>query len=367
MIPLIYIPIEPLDERYTRQWYDLFPVEFRASGFEVTVIDGKVLEHNTIKVGTFLDINSTTHYKWTQLQQISEMFHTGKIANGTVFFFGDIEFWGIEAVRLLAQMNNIKVTLTGFLHAASYTLGDAFEIAAPYQRFTEVGWVAAMDLVFVGSQYHKTAFVQRRLAPFRASYLSGKIQVVPNPIFLSAYDLEQSKIKDNLVVLTNRFDNEKRPGETLELFETAKQAHPTWKFEVCTGRSTLRSNSPELVAKAQDLEKRGIITIRAGLTKQEYHSILARAKVMVSHSIEENFGYCLVEAMLFDCKPLVRRGLSHTELVQGKSQYLFDGRSDQLNKLENLMRSPVQKFPHVLEFSKSVKLMCDHIIKVLNI
>ena len=92
--PLIYIPIEPITERYTEQWYRCLPPQFKAAGFDVTVVDGTPLLNNEIKVGTFLDINSTTHYKWSQLMQISRLFQTGQIADGSVFFFGDIEFWG---------------------------------------------------------------------------------------------------------------------------------------------------------------------------------------------------------------------------------------------------------------------------------
>jgi methylglyoxal synthase len=32
---IYYIPIEPLEERYTQQWFDEFPKEFRKEGFNV--------------------------------------------------------------------------------------------------------------------------------------------------------------------------------------------------------------------------------------------------------------------------------------------------------------------------------------------
>src|ERR1700693_725536 len=119
MTDLIVIPLEPISERYTEQWYRRLPPAFINAGFNVKVIDGLTLLDNEIKVGAFLDINSTTHYKWSQLQAISKMFHNSEIKDNTVFFFSDIEFWGIEAIRLLADMNNVKIKLTGFLHAGS--------------------------------------------------------------------------------------------------------------------------------------------------------------------------------------------------------------------------------------------------------
>ncbi len=314
MTNLIVVPIEPLDERYTYQWYRRFPEAFRAAGYNVQVIDGVPLLDNEIKVGAFLDINSTVHYKMSQLQAISGMFHRGEVADGTIFFFGDIEFWGLESVRLMADMNGVKVKLTGFLHAASYTKEDAFAIAAPYQQYTEVGWIAALDKVFVGSEYHKHAVYTRRLAPLCAEELGERIKVTGNPLFLDEYHDFGPVAKQKKVLLTNRFDHEKRPVETLYLFHDLKVMYPDWEFVVTTGRPKLRGR-PDDVAYANKLADLGVITIKEGLTKEQYHRELAEAHMMVSHSIEENYGYCIAEALHYKCIPVLRAGLSHDELV----------------------------------------------------
>ena len=337
---LIYVPIEPLEERYTAQWYKHFPVAF-AEHFNVIVIDGEPLQE-TVKVGTFLDINSTIHYKATQLRKIAALFDAGKIADGTRFFFGDIEFWGIESIRLMADMNRVNIKLTGFLHAASYTKGDAFEIAAPYQRYTEVGWIAAFDTVFVGSAYHRGAVVERRLVPLGADHLQDRLVVAGNPMFEADYPA-YSVNKKQQVVLTNRFDAEKHPDRTLALFAAAKAMHPDWTFVVTTGRKTFTSNDPKLVKVARYMEAEGIIEIRAGLTKDEYHRILAESLVMVSHSPEENFGYCIAEAALYDCQPLLLNCASHPDMVAPLDQpdaHLFTHSAHALAQLEYLMANP---------------------------
>ena len=172
---LILVPLESLTERYTEQWARHLPVEFANSGYRVQVVEGIPLLDNEIKVGTFLDITSTCHYKAVQLQRISNMFSTGQVEQGASFFFSDIEFWGVEQVRLLARMHGINIKMYGFLHAASYTKDDAFAVAADFQRFTEVGWIAAFDKVFVGSEYHKRAVVNRRLKPLNAVTLADRI------------------------------------------------------------------------------------------------------------------------------------------------------------------------------------------------
>ena len=337
MRDLIFIPIEPLEERYTEQWYRNFPKEL-SSYFNVTTIDGTTLE-DTVKVGAFLDINSTTHYKWTQLQQISKLFHKNKIKEDTIFFFADMEFWGLEGVRLLAQMNNINIKIAAFLHAASYTIGDAFSIASPYQKYTELGWAAVCDKILVGSNYHKRAFIERRVKPIvpdQENYFSEKIKVTLNPIFKEEFPVFGTS-KKNKVILTNRLDKEKNPLRTLQLFSTVRLRHPEIEFIITSSRSDLRGD-PETIELAKTLEAAGIITIKVGLSKREYYRELSEALIIVSHSPEENFGYCLAEGLFYDVVPFYRYCASHPELVNNIPYCLFNdedvrGQIDGLSRL----------------------------------
>lgn len=343
MTRIIYVPIEPLTERYTEQWYRRFPILFKEAGFEVLVIHGVPLIDDDIKVGAFLDINSTVHYKTSQIGNISYMFHRGLVKNGDIFFFGDIEFWGLESVRLMAQMNNVDVKITGFLHAASYTREDAFSVAASYQKYTEVGWLAALDRVFVGSRYHKAQVENLRVWDIaddscQAFDIASKIVVTKNPVFVDEYPKFDGVVKQKKMLLTNRLDPEKRPGETLRLFRDLKYARPSpdWEFVVTTGRKTLRGPDAAL---AYELKDQGVITIKAGITKEEYHRELAEASIVVSHSIEENYGYCIAEAIHYGCLPFLRKGLSHEEFVNN-GYLLFSSRiNDDYNKAVALMNA----------------------------
>lgn len=329
---MIYlVPIEPLTERYTEQWYRKIPSAFN---LPTTVIDGQELLKEDINVGTFLDINSTTHYKASQLQQIAKLFHTGRVKEGDTFFFYDMEFWGIESVRLLADMNNIKITLAGFLHAASFTKEDAFSIAAPYQQYTEVGWIAAMDYVFVGSEYQKQAVIERRLKPLNALHLREKIIPTGNPFFESEYETYKTN-KRNLALLTNRLDREKRPLETLKLFSRVRKLLPDWEFLVCTGRKRLRGDE-EAIAYLQKEN----IPVRYGLSKAEYHKYLSEAKIVVSHSIEESYGYCIAEALHYGATPLLYNTACHPEWVP-YGAVLFDNEDDAVQEFLNISQSIV--------------------------
>src|ERR1700733_14819349 len=193
MTRIWYVPIEPLKERYTESWYINIQKYFKDKGVAVQTIDGLALS-NKVVVGTFLDINSTVHYKSTQLSEIARMFAEKQVHDGDIFFFGDLEFWGLESVRLMAQMNKVQIKIFGFMHAGSYTREDAFAIASDYQKYTELGWFCAVDKIFVGSNYHRFAIASRRLMSDRSTLMmltkerADKIIVTGNPMFRNDYE-----------------------------------------------------------------------------------------------------------------------------------------------------------------------------------
>lgn len=381
MSTLFIVPIEPLEERYTESWYRNFPIQFREmKAFKnVEVIDGEALT-NHVEVGTFLDINSTVHYKNSQMMAISKLFHERKVKSGDVFYFLDVEFWGIESVRIMARMNKVEIIIAGFLHAGSYTKEDAFAIASDFQKYTELGWVSACDLIFVGTNYSGSAFIDRRIKPLAANAeecakLSKKIVVTGNPIFIEDYPLAfkvpdaskasnvistyaegdedepqprrtfsqiiNSQAKRKKLVITNRFDYEKRPNLSLDFALIMKHRHPDLEIVVTTSRPKFTSNKAWLVEYARALEAQGVITIKEGLTKAEYHAELASASVMLSNTMEENFGYCVVEAMLHGCAPLVPKAFSHPEVLESEfctgEEFMFECEDEIIPKIEKLL------------------------------
>lgn len=349
MNTIYIVPIEPLEERYTGEWYRFLPSEFMSEGWNVVQIDGTPTT-DAIETGSFLDINSTIHYKAGQMQKISELFRKKQIKEGDVFFISDLEFWGIESLRMLSQINGVPIKIYGFLHAASYTKEDAFAVAADYQKYTEIGWLKAVDGVFVGTHYHKRAVWERRIIPivgdtFEGARIAEKIHVVGNPLFMTAYDPYPTQ-KRNKIVITNRFDSEKRPDQSLLVARLVKEKMPDVEVVVTTSRPTFRSNKQWLVDLARMYEREGWLTIKAGLTKQQYHDELRDAKVMISNSIEENFGYCIAEAILFGVSPILCRGLSHDEMVQNDQRYLFTDIDEAVEKVIAQLgesRAPVDK------------------------
>lgn len=338
---LFFVPIEPLEERYTKEWYDNFPRIFHEAGFAVTTIDGEQLS-TSITTGAFLDMNDTIVYKNAQMSKIAHLFKTKAIRPGAIFFIADIEFWGIEALRLISQLNQVPIKIFGFLHAASYTAEDAFSVATPYQKYTELGWLAACDGVFVGSKYHKQAVIERRILPYADEKdklgLIRKIHVTGNPLFESE-DTTEGWIKRKKLVITNRFDYEKRPNLSLQFAYLLKKRNKDLDIVITTSRPEFRSNQKWLVDLARGMEEDGILTIEEGITKKQYHNHLKTARVMLTNSIEENFGYCIAEALRYNCAPLMPNHCSHPEFVDGDERFLFNNNDEVIPKAEALLET----------------------------
>lgn len=318
-----YLPIEPLNERYTEQWYRWFPAEFARQGLECVVLDGEPLIQDEIRVGTFLDINSTLHYKAEQLKKVADLFHRGLVKPGDCFFVADIEFFGIEAIRYLSVLNNIKVKLVGFAHAGSYTRGDFMEPCIPFARVYERGWGEICDYLCVGSHYHRENLITLRLSDRGAR----NVVVTGNPYLLEEIQTpERTELIENkanlppLIIHSNRPDKEKNPRQALYVFSLLARRNPEWKFAVCTSRKVWGSGSLRTDALAMRSER---FSVFEGLSKKQYLDLLASSTVMLSCSPEENFGYCVLEAAALGCMPVLRNCASHPELLGDEFAHLL--------------------------------------------
>jgi len=349
-----YIPIEPLNERYTEQWYRWFPEALKKRKVPFQVIDGEPL-NTKVECGTFLDINSTLHYKAEQLKKIAKLFFEKKIKPGDIFFVADLEFWGIESIRYLSDLNNIPVNIYAFLHAASYTCEDFMEKCSQYGKVFEEGWFKICDKIFVGSEYHKKQVEKLRPIAY------DKIVVTGNPYNIKEVKdkLKGIKIeKKNQIILTNRPDYEKRPNLSLDVFRILKRRHPDWDFMITTSRKAWGKGWIREVALNE--AKYGWLKIRENLLKEEYLIELAKSKVMISNTIEENFGYCILEACIFDTIPIIENNYSHPELVNKDKRCLFNSIDEQIKKVEFAMANPFKVNQYVKKYEESLDLILEY-------
>ena len=341
MVKIYDFYLEPLNERYTEQWSRWFPEEFKKAGFEYERVEGMPLTSVIIK-GAFLDVNSTIHWKATQISNIALKFFGNEIKDGDIFFVPDMWF-PIEMLGYLANLNKVRVKIFAFLHAGSYTFEDFAIPMSEWAKYQEVAWAKLVDKIFVGTKYHKESFMQRRVVPYMtkpdAFDVYQKIVVTGNPFSTKEiFDLVgEMPDKEKIILFPNRFDYEKRPNIFLDIAQIIKKKYPDWKIIVSTSRPTFRSCHPWLEKYAKTLEEQGVIEIRAGISKADYYKLLAKSRITISTTIEENFGYCIVEALSLNTIPLCPNDYSHPELLKGREEYLYSDYDDLLAKIERIM------------------------------
>ena len=310
----IYIvDLEAVDTRYTKEWKKYLPLQLkRHTNSKVEVISGGNTPQATTP-GAFLNFGGTNVYKAKQMQQIGEMFCSGKIKDGDYFLYTDAWNPTVLQLRYMAELLKIKIRIGGLWHAGSYDpqdflgrlIGDK-----PWVRNTERSMFETYDNNFFASDFHINMFVDAfkeygnyvglttdrtkvRRVGWPMEYLEGS---------MSAY---KSMDKKDIILFPHRIAPEKQP----DIFYDLKDALPQYEFVVC-----------------QEKE----------LSKNEYHNLLGEAKMVFSANLQETLGISWYEGCLVDTMPLVPDRLSYTEMAIDEfkypSQWTQDFKSYQKNK-----------------------------------
>jgi len=365
------LPLQPLNERYSEQWYRWFPEEFKKRGLQPVIIDGEVLTKN-IEIGAFLDVNGAHYWGLSQLMNISKIFHEGRVKSGDKFFVADIEFPGhAESIKNMAKLQGIDIKLYGFLHACSVTVGDYVQPLADSMKYYELGWLSSYDKIFVGSNFFRDEIVNKRInvtAPKEdRERLAEKLVVTGNPwnsteILTKQQPIHNLPSKKKQIIFPNRFDFDKRPNLFLDLCMILADEVPDLKFIITSSRPIMRSCHPWLIRLYHSVKKRlgDRLDFKYNLTKSNYYQYLADSKIMFSSSKYESFGYCPIEAMTFNTIPIVPNKFAYKETVP--EEYRYNNMDEAIELCLKYLDTEVDfmEYPSkILYWDRSIERMCQ--------
>lgn len=328
---IINIPIEPLDKRYTEQWYRWFPEAFKKNKINFITIDGKTLT-NKIEHGSVLDVYGTHYYKFSQLLTLMKMLRNGEIKDTDVLLFHDLWFPGIEALQYIRDIEGKKFKICGILHAGTWDKNDFTSRSGmrPWAAHIEKGWLNFFDKVFLGSEYHKEIILKDNPEAAKKLFVTGL------PFNYKEVDFYKNK-KEKIVVFNHRLDPEKQPELFDKLTRELKTQFPDWKF---------------------------IKTIEATKNKTEYYSLLAKSSICVSFALQETFGYSMLEALANHCFVAVPRTLSYATMPIYKGYYYND--YEDMKKLVKAFMKQSQKLMYNSEI-KLKEFLPENIVKKIKI
>ena len=159
---------------------------------------------------------------------------------------------------------------------------------------------------------------------------------------------DQQEEKEDLIVFPHRIAPEKQP----EIFRDLAKALPKYKWVVC-----------------QDEQ----------LTKEEYHAILRKAKMVFSANLQETLGISPYEGALVGAIPMVPDRLSYSEMYDWEFKYpeewTRDWGSYQQNKkriikaIEQRMDNYHNLYPKVLEQAERLSkdyFSCNPLLEIVR-
>jgi len=297
----IYIvDIEAVDTRYTKQWKEHLPKQLkRATNNDVEVISGGETPQATTP-GAFLNFGGTNVYKSKQLEKIGEMFCAGTINDGDYFLYTDAWNPTVIQLRYMAELLGVDIRVGGLWHAGSYDPQDFLGRLIgnkPWVRNAERSMFDCYDDNYFATQFHINLFTQtfknKNDPNLDNRHINeDKIKRVGWPMEYLATSLDSYKgmPKEDIILFPHRIAPEKQ----VDIFHDLATALPQYEFIVCQERE---------------------------LTKNEYHNLLGRAKMIFSANLQETLGISWYEGLLVDCIPMVPDRLSYSEMANLEFKY----------------------------------------------
>lgn len=306
------VPIEPVETRYTWDWYEHIPKQIKAAGLDVCQINVE-MEPPKADKSDFLNWTATNIFKARQVEEIARRFENGEVKNGDVFLFTD--FWNpcVVQVRYMAVMLGIDIKIVGLAHAGAYDNWDRLSIKS--REYGNILWAIFAEQSF-DFTYDKIVFATE----FHRNLFEATHGVTPNHVvagfpmeYIDRYTFSKPVVRGNKVkiIYSQRLAPEKQP----EMFEQLKE---------------LLGNDNYTYVNV--LEK------YSNPTKDQYYSELLSSDIYVSFSLQETLGITPFEAYKCGCAILVPDRLSYTEIWEDQFKYPSDETVEEIaQRIEDLV------------------------------
>ena len=325
----IYIvDLEEVETRYTKQWKKYLPIQLkRHTNTEVQVISGGDAVKSTTP-GAFLNFGFTNIYKSRQLEQIAEMFSNGDIKDGDYFLYTDAWNPTVLQLKYMAELLNVKIKIGGMWHAGSYDpqdflgrlIGDK-----PWVRWAEKSMFESFDHNYFATDFHIDMFLYNLMDLGRLAdkeivdemLQSGKIVRCGWPMEYLDADLTSYKNieKKNIILFPHRLAPEKQ----YDIFQDLAKEMPQYEFVTCLERCQ---------------------------TKNDYHNLLAEAKLIFSANLQETLGISWYEGAVLGVIPMIPDRLSYKEMAHKEFKYPSEWTEsfEQYKKHKDLLKAKIDDY-----------------------
>ena len=282
------VDLEAVDSRYTGQWKHHVPDLMRKLAFgeyDVRVIEGPTDIPDATTPGAFLNFGGTNIYKSAQMVKIGRLFCDGEVKEGDHFIYTDAWNPSIIQLKYMSQLLEIPIKIHGLWHAGNYDPNDFLG------RLIKDKWVKTFELSLAQTIDYNWFASDDHLKMFRENFGYDDVQC-----FRTGWPMEYLKTmftpkkKEDIILFPHRIAPEKQ----VEIFRDLAEEMPEYKFVVC-----------------QDTR----------LSKEQYHNLLERSKMVFSANVQETLGISCYEGALAGAIPMVPDRLSYSEMYSDGFKY----------------------------------------------
>ena len=366
MRKLIYMGLEPYQERYTLQLTDWNKAAFNKRGYHVVYVPGLTLNNDKkISVGQVLDAHGRSYFSMSQIMNLVRLMQQGEVTFDDVILFEDMFSPGIESLPYIMDQVPRESRPQVFVRCLAQTIdpddfvhvwGMSKWMSLYEQMVNEFATILATNEEMVAHMK-----IAGWTAPiYNISGLAfGKDEVQSR--IGGAQNIKPFSERSNRVVFAARFDQEKQPNFFMDLIEQYHQIDPAVEFAVLSG-GELRSNDAAYLVRARQLEKDGLLKIYEHLQKNEYYSLLNDSKVLFNCALQDWVSNTVSEADALGCNVLYPAYRSFPETFANDHERLYVPWSidDAINKMKPLLEAPHKNIGKISNWNNgTIDRICD--------
>ena len=348
MRKLYYMGLESYEARYTLQLTEWNRRVFDRRGLDVVYVPGTTIDNSqAISVGQVLDAHGRSYFSMSQMMNLVQLMKNGAITSEDVIYFEDMFQPGMESLPYILDQIPTNQHPRVYVRCLAQSI-DPDDFVHVWGMAKWMGLYEQMVNEFVTGVLatNEEMVAHMRIAGWRAPIYNisglafGKEEVLER--INGADNVQPFENRTRRVGFAARFDQEKQPGFFMDLIEMWNMQGPyPVEFAVFSG-GPLRSNNPEYITRARDLEKQGKLKIYDNLTKNDYYSLLNDTRVLFNCALQDWVSNTVSEADTLGANVLFPAYRSFPETFANDPNRLYVPWSidDAYMKLRNLLEQP---------------------------
>ena len=348
MRKLYYMGLESYEARYTLQLTEWNRRVFDRRGLDVVYVPGITIDNTqAISVGQVLDAHGRSYFGMSQMMNLVQLMKNGEVTHEDVIYFEDMFQPGIESLPYILDQVPAELRPRIYVRCLAQSI-DPDDFVHVWGMAKWMGLYEQMVNEFVTGVL---ATNEEMVAHMRIAGWTAPIYNISGLAFGKEEVLERIGGRENLrpfddrlrrVGFAARWDQEKQPGFYMDLIEMYHEltAEPC-EFAIFSG-GPLRSNNPEYVTRARQLEADGKLKIYDNLSKNEYYALVNNSRVLFNCALQDWVSNTVSEADTLGANVLYPAYRSFPETFANDPNRLYVPWSidDAYHKLQNLLREP---------------------------